>query len=67
MGKNLASMELLLKYGFFTFQLKQAKYCQLMDKLLEASSQYLHNCCLIIFITCGASILYGIEDDTLWQ
>lgn len=25
-----------------------------MDKLLEASTQYLHNCCLIISVTRGA-------------
>lgn len=50
-----------------TFQLRQAKYCQLMDKLLEASTQYLHNCCLIIFMTRGAGSFCRIEDDIFWQ
>lgn len=34
-----------------------------MDKLLEASIRYLHNCCLIIFVTHGASSFFRIEDD----
>lgn len=49
----------------FTFQPRQAKYCQLMDTLLEGSTQYLHNCCLIIFMTRGAGSFCRIEDDIL--
>lgn len=55
------------KWCLFTFPPRQAKYCQLMDTLLEASTQYLHNCCLIIFMTRGAGSFCRIEDDILWQ
>lgn len=50
-------------YHVHTFQVRQAVYCQAVDKLLRAHIQYLHNCCLIIIMKCRANNMYAIEGD----